>query len=133
MKLQTLENALKHYMLSADCSNEEREDVDSALRTCYAVAERYEDRDLWQDSVQLITTNCLVDLLNTVTYDEYGKLARANNGKVEFSSYAYAVRQNTFLSQLTNGQLLCGYDLIADLWAANEATNDNDENGAFRK
>lgn len=133
MKLRILEDALKHYMLSADCNNEDRQEVESALTTCVAVAERYDDRELWQDSVQLITTNTLMDLLNTTTYDIYGKLARTNNGEVAFSEYAHAVRENTFLRPLTNGQLYCGYDFISDLWSANECTNNNNADGTFKR
>lgn len=131
MKLQTIENALKHYMLSADCSKEEREDVDSALRTCHAVAERYDDRERWQDSVQMIPTSVLVDFLNTTTYDVYGKLAKIHNGKVPFSYYKDAVRKETMLSQLTDGQLECGYELINDLWQDNNSSGENNIDGTF--
>ena len=131
MKLQTIENALKHYMLSADCSVEEREDVDSALRTCYAVSERYADRKLWQDSVQLITTSTLIDFLNMSTYDTFGKLAKLHNGDVPFEYYAAAVR-NQGLEQLTNGQIECGYEFINDLWRDNEESGANNEDGTFK-
>lgn len=130
MKLQTIENALKHYMLSADCSVEEREDIDSALRTCHAVAERYADRNLWQDSVQLITTSTLIDFLNMSTYDTFGKLAKRHDGKVPFEHYVAAVR-NKGLEQLTNGQIECGYEFINDLWHDNEASGDNSIDGTF--
>lgn len=134
MKLRLIKEALEHYVLSADCSENDREEVFMAISECAQLEERYEDRDLWKDAVSLITNSDLLDFLNFTTYDILGKLNRINDGEAPFESYAREVRRMPGY-QLTDGQLRAGYEFIMDLWHDNEAygCGYNNPDGTFNK
>ena len=130
MKLELLKTALEHYVLSADCSEDNRKNVFEAIAECNELIERYESRDIWKDTVYLVSSESLSDLLNLATYDEYGKLARIHNGNVPFPYYADKVRkwQHT---DLTNRSLELGYDIVSNLWHDNEEQGKNKPDGTF--
>lgn len=131
MKLRLIKEALEHYVLSADCSEKDREEVFIAISECARLEERYNGRELWQDAVSLITTSDLLDVLNQTTYDILGKLNRANDGYAPFESYAREVR-HTLGYQFTDNQLRSGYEFLMDLWHDNEAYGVNNEDGTCR-
>lgn len=132
MKITTLQKALDYYLQSAEC-HEEKEVYNtlSAIKELAATKDRLQDDDLWKGSVQVISSSQLTDFLNLTTYDIYGKLARTHNGKPPFEYYAHNCRQN-LIEDLTNDQLMFGYDFLSDLWQANEETGDNNEDGTFK-
>lgn len=131
MKLRLLKEALEHYVLSADCSENDRQDVFAAITECAQLEERYSDRELWKDSVHVITTSSLIDFLNMTTYDDFGKLAKSHDGRPPFDYYANEVRCG-FQSDLTDNAIRCGYDFLCDLWGDNERYGNNNEDGTFR-
>lgn len=130
MELRILKEALEHYVLSADCAAEDRRKVFDAIAECNEQAERYDSRELFLDSVYLVTTDSLSDLLNLATYDEYGKLAKAHNGSVPFDCYTHAVRK-WMLNDMTNRSLQLGYEIIRDLWRDNEADGCHNDDGTM--
>ena len=131
MKLDNLKKALEHYVLSADCPADERQDIFDAIAECNELKERYADRDMWKDCVYLVSASSLSDLLNHTTYDDFGKLARVHGNDVPFDYYAGKVRQ-WFLSDMTNRSLQLGYDIVHDLWGDNEAYGNNNPDGTFK-
>jgi hypothetical protein len=132
MKLNLLKAALEHYVLSADCADADRSDVFDAIAECNELAERFIDRDSWQDCVYLVSASSLADMLNQTTYDDFGKLAKVHGNDVPFDYYAYNVRK-WFMSDLTNRSLQLGYDIVHDLWADNENDGANNPDGTFRR
>lgn len=132
MKLNNLKKALEHYVLSADCPADERQDVLDAIAECNEVAERFDSHDIWKDAVYIVTSDALSDLLNIVTYDIYGKRAKLHGEKFPFSYYTHDVRCNVN-TELTNRALELGYDIIADLWHDNEADGCHNPDGTFSK
>ncbi len=135
MKLETLRNALRYYAISAECDDVEREYVFDALEEIARTIERYDDREFWKSAAVVIPQPTLIDLLNELTYDDYGRLARARNNNLSFDVYAYNIREGHLpsISYLTNEQLHDGYDLINDLWHDNENSGDNNADGTFRR
>lgn len=132
MKLELMKAALQHYVLSADCKEKYREDAFAAIDELTETIERYEDRKLWHDEGCLLPVSLLIDLLNETTYDDYGKRAKASNGYYPFEYYASNVRdKHAGFQQLTNKQLYHGYEVIRDLWQANEDYGSNNEDGTF--
>ena len=129
MKLETLKAALTYYAQSAECID--RHDVFVALDECARLDERFESKSTFKDSVTVITSGTLLDMLNITTYDTYGKLAVAHGGRASFDSYAHACRTDLMFEELTNEQLLDGYGYIADLWSENQSTGDNKPDGTF--
>lgn len=132
MKLELLTKALRHYALSADCTSDDRELVFDAIDECSAQAERYDSRDLWRDTVYLVSADSLDNLLNMATYDIYGVVAKRLKGQTEFHHYEHAVRQYG-LDDMTKSALMLGYDIISDLWRENEANGDHNVDGTFKR
>lgn len=132
MKLTTLTKALEQYILSAELSSNERQDALDALAECHEVAERFDNRDLWKDTVYLVSSDGLSDLLNIATYDIHGKRARIHEDDMQFDYYAYDVRQ-LVSSDLTNRVLQLGYDIVHDLWYDNDANGDHNPDGTFKR
>ena len=131
MKSTTLMNALTLYLQSADCSsNGDLEDTVLAVKQLAAVQERNHDADLWHYEVFVITAWTLDNFLNFMTYDTYGKLAKAAlPDKVPFSCYANNCRKLFGLDDLTDDALMLGYEIISDLWADNESDGLHNDDG----
>lgn len=133
MKLDLIKAALQHYVLSADCEEKNREDVFAALDEIAEIIERYEDRELWNDEGCVIPVSLLIDMLNETTYNDYGKRAKRHGGNCPFEYYVCDVRgKHIGFEQLTNKQLHHGYEVICDLWQANEEDDSHNEDGTFR-
>lgn len=132
MKLKLLKEALQHYVLSADCSDDDREQVFEAIDECTELDERVLYRELWKDEVYIVSIDSLLGLLNAATYDDYGRLARKLGHDVPFKCYADAIREWNF-TELTNRAVQLGYDLICDLWRDNEAYGSNNSDGTFNR
>jgi hypothetical protein len=130
MKLEILKKALEHYILSADCSEADRQNVFDAIAECNNQIERYYSRELWMDTVYIVTSDSMHTLLNKVTYDNYGKLKKSC-GQVPFEWYAEDVRK-AFDMDLTNEVLQLGYHFVSDLWNDNEADGENNPDGTFK-
>lgn len=89
------------------------------------------DYDLWQGDIQLVDTAAMCDLMNIATYDDYGKAAKLQNGKLSLDEYRASIK---FLDGcLTDENLRCGYEIIADLWSDNEVLGENNPDGTFNK
>lgn len=129
MKLETLTNALRHYLLSADA--QDVHSVFDALEECNALAERFSGRDIWKDTLYLVSADSLDTLLNMATYDIYGKLAKPRKGIVSFSLYEDTVRTYG-MDDMTRSSLMLGYDIVSDLWLSNEESGDHNPDGTFR-
>lgn len=133
MKLNVLKAALKHYALSADCSEADRKEAFSALASCEHVAERYASSDIWQNECFVVTADTMDNLLNATTYDIYGKQRKLHGDNMDLNHYAQAVRSHAGLDELTNEQLEFGYEIISDLWSDNETYGNNNADGTFNK
>lgn len=131
MKLNILIAALKHYALSADCPEEDRDEVFAALASCTRTEERYEYNDLWHDSCYVLAADTLDDLLNIATYDWYGRLQK-KYGEHRLPFYMYAAECRKYIDNITDEQLELGYDVISDLWHDNETDGSHNEDGTFR-
>lgn len=132
MKLNILKDALQHYMLSADCSEKDREEVISALLSCQSVDERFESKEIWSDEVYVVTADMLSTLLNIATYDTFGRRARSHKtNRFPFQYYAYDCRKDCWLDELSDEQLQLGYDVVCDLWQDNEAAGIHKPDGTF--
>jgi hypothetical protein len=129
MKLNVLKNALENYMLCADCDYTDRGAAVEALAEINRLIERFTDRDLQKDEVQIITVNDVMTLLNAATYDIYGKLAADDRGT--FEAYAYKVRDLLDVD-MTNVALEIGYSFISDLWHDNQEAGCNNPDGTFK-
>lgn len=130
MKLNILKAALEYYALSADCSNEDRQEVFAAITSCAQVIERFDNSDLWKNECYVLSTDALDDLLNLATYDLFGKRQKAyGDHRLPFDHYASECRK--YIEGLTNEQLQLGYDIICDLWHENEADGAHNPDGTF--
>lgn len=131
MKLSILKAALEHYALSADCSNEDRQEVFAALASCAQVQERFSNCDIWHDECFVLTADTLGDLLNLATYDLFGKRQKAfGQQRMPFAHYAFECRK--YVEGITNEQLQLGYEIIGDLWHDNEALEQHNDDGTFK-
>ena len=135
MKIELIKKALRNYAASAECPNNERNDVFEALDEIAETVERYVDMKLWEGKALLIPLPALIDILNETTYDDYGKLARIHKGDAPFEYYAHAVREKHCdgFRMLTNDQLECGYALLHDLWIDNDDNGDHNADGTFKR
>jgi hypothetical protein len=134
MKLNTLMNALEYYLQSADCkANGDAIDTMAAIKHVAAVQERYDKESPWREDIYIVTAWALDNLLNTSTYDIYGKLARQSAPhKVSFNHYARNCRTFLGLDELTDDELRLGYDIISDLWSDNEYMGSHHIDGTFK-
>ena len=130
MKLELMTKALQQYLLT--CEQSEMIDVSQALFECAQTSERYDDRPLWKDECRVVPVNTLIDMVNELAYDDYGKLARQNNGTAPFSEFATAARNHLCFTQLTDCQLKDGYYFLADLWHDNETHSYNNPDGTYK-
>ena len=120
-------------MLSADCSEKDREEVISALLSCQSVDERFVSKETWSDSVYVVTADMLSTLLNIATYDTFGRRAKPHGAeRVEFHHYAYDCRKDCWLDELSDEQLQLGFDIVSDLWQDNEAAGEHKPDGTFK-
>lgn len=134
MKIEIIRKALRCYAASAECSNDERTDVFDALEALAQTEDRYDDRDLWKDAIEFIPLPTLIDILNELTYDDYGRRARVHKNDMRFELYAHDVREKHMfgVGYLTDSQLRAGYGLIDDLWHDNEQFGAHNEDGSFK-
>lgn len=135
MKIELIKKALRNYAASAECPNNERNDVFEALDEIAETVERYDYMEMWKGDALLIPLPAVIDILNETTYDDYGKLARIHSGIAPFEYYAHKVRKEHCdgFGMLTDRQLRCGYDLLSDLWDDNDKNGSNNDDGTFKK
>ena len=135
MKLNVIRDALRYYAMSADCPDKDRAAVFDAIEEVAQTADRYYSHDTWADDVVVIPTPALIDMLNEMTYDDYGRRAKTHGDGMRFEYYAHDVRnKHSFdLELLTDQQLMAGYEVINDLWHDNEEQGANDTDGSFRR
>lgn len=127
MKLTVLKKALEHYL------DIEPEEALSALRSLETVTERYADKDIWHDEVFVITPWTLDEMLNRLAYDIYGKLKKTHGDNLQFQYFANACRKDFAMEQLTDEQLMVGYEIIGSLWHDNEAEGNHSPDGTYNK
>jgi len=90
------------------------------------------DDDLWHGQIYLIDTNDLIDVLNQLTYDDYGVLYRGNDNKEPaFDAYTNYIRMRHDLKGFTDEMLQIGFDLIRDLYSDNESSGFNTPEGFY--
>ena len=132
MNLSILQIALNQYISSSVGTAEQHAQALQAAIACCETRERQEPDDNFDDAVSLISDAALLDILNVMTYDVYGKAKRIHGVGMRFGIYAYECRRFSIgIESFTNAQLMMGYDYIKDLWADNEATGDNRPDGTF--
>ena len=133
MKSTTLMNALCYYLQSADCQAAgDFEDTMLSVKQLAAVQERSTDADVWKDEVFVVTAWTMDNVLNFMTYDTYGKLAKAAlPDKIPFSCYANNCRKMFGFDDLTDDALMLGYEIIGDLWKDNEAEGLHNPDGSI--
>lgn len=129
MNLLTLQNALLMYGASAECSEAEREDAFKAIQELSAVRERYTNADIWKLEVCVVSPSTMMDMLNHITYDDYGRIARREKGEAPFHYYADKVRK--YLPDLTNDVLRDAFTYLKDLWHDNEEQCQNTVVGTY--
>ena len=129
MKLETIKKSLELYLTTVT-DETERIGIQNSIKECEQQIERYQSRDIWKDTIYIITPNSLVDLLNISTYDGFGKMKRTN-GSVTLEQYRELVNKRMFMD-LTDGSLQLGLDVINDLWTDNEQYGDNNPDGTFK-
>ena len=135
MNLDVIRDALRYYAMSADCPDKDRAAAFDAIEEVALTMDRYYDRNTYGDDVVMIPTPTLVDVLNELTYDDYGRRAKMHGDDMRFDYYAQDVRnKHSFdLALLTDRQLLEGFAFIVDLWHDNEEQGANNADGSFRK
>lgn len=111
-------------------------DIDEAdqllLETGNAEQMMIADESLWHGEIYLIGASDLCNVLNQMTYDDYGMLYRGNdNQKPAFESYANYVRNMYDLSSFSDEMLKIGFDLVADLFSDNESSGFNTPEGKY--
>ena len=129
MKLETIKKSLELYLTTVT-DETERIGIQNSIKECEQQIERYQSRDIWKDTIYIITPNSLVDLINFGTYDNYGKLRRTN-GSVSLEQYRELMNHQLFLD-LTDNCLQLGLDVIGDIWSDNEEYGDNNPDGTFK-
>ena len=129
MKLETIKKSLELYLTTVT-DETERIGIQNSIKECEQQIERYQSRDIWKDTIYIITPNSLVDLINFGTYDNYGKLRRLN-GSVSLEQYRELMNHQLFLD-LTDNCLQLGLDVIGDIWSDNEEYGDNNPDGTFK-
>ena len=132
MKLELLTKALQHYVLSAECSESDRQHVFDAISECNQLSERFDSKKIWQDTIYIVSAESMSDLLNMATYDIYGKLAKVHGDELPFEYFAHAVRKE-YLPELTNCSLELIFDILSDLWRDNEANGAHNPDGTFMR
>ena len=129
MKLNLIRKALENYLTVTTDENEIVE-IKKHIDSCQSVSDHYYDPDLWHNSVDLVTVPSLINMLNYLTYDDYGKLKKST-GSVSFEQYCDIVRTKYDLD-LSPENLESGYYFIHDLWNDNERYGHNNPDGTCR-
>ena len=129
MTLELLKKSLELYLTTVTDETEQTQVLQS-ISECQEQIDRYFSRDIWNDTIYIISPNSLSDLLNISTYDEYGKLKKSN-GDVTFEQYRELVNDKMFLD-LTDSSIELGYDIISDLWLDNEEYENHNPDGTMR-
>lgn len=86
--------------------------------------------DSWDDC-HILAESDVMNLLNRTTYDVYGRLYAANNGKVTFEQYAYKCRTYHEWNCTSDTTLKVGYEFISDLYSDNEEKGFHNPDGTF--
>ena len=126
MVLDLIRKSLEHYLTVTTDENEIVE-IKKHIDSCQSTFDHYENPDWWDNSVELVTVPSLTNMLNYLTYDDYGKLKKST-GSVSFEQYCNIVRTKYDLD-LSPECLELGYDLIHDLWNDNEQFGYNNPDG----
>lgn len=137
MDIKIMKEALKCYAQHESCPMDDMDKVLEAIGECQATIDRIkEDGDDFKEAynIHTIPSIVLTDFLNLTTYDVYGKVAKQHGGKGSFDRYMYKVRDiGLGFNMLTAAQVMCGYDLLSDLWHDNEESGDNNPDGTFKR
>lgn len=125
MKLELVKTLLENQ-LTITTDETERTELTNTLSEINEILE-------YTDRVCLITPDSILDLLTTVTYDDYGRF-RKSNGSISFEQYSELVRNNSkySLENLTDSNLECGYCFLNDLWSDNEHFGHNNPDGTIK-
>lgn len=89
-------------------------------------------KDYFDGDCYVLHAETVIDLLNVVTYDAYGKLYAEYNGDVAFGDYEAAVRQRYGCDYAATAVLEVGFDIISDLYKQNEENDCHNQDGTFR-
>lgn len=128
MKLDVVMKALRQYILHNTDGVHDTIDAIRALEDCMATAERID----WDDyCAYVVPQQALDNILNTLTYDAYGMLARGNNNKVPFTTFVDRCRSICGVEYLPNHAFECIHSLFSDLWQDNEDGGCNTSLGTF--
>lgn len=103
------------------------------LKSLEAVLDKTENGRIWDWQVLPISMNDACNILNVTSYDEYGKLARANNGQVSIEDFEQVVYKQYIFDDMYREFLSSGYDIVKDLWDENEAYGNNKPDGTYNK
>lgn len=124
MELTTIKNALEFYAQSGRCTDDELVQISDTLSDCYELISRDVD-----DTVHIVPTLSLTDLLNIATYNDLGRMLK-QNPDTTFEQYATIVRE-LLVSDLSNSTIELGYYFIRDLWNDNERYGNNKPDGTI--
>lgn len=116
-----------------ESEKEHLDEIDSAIKELQEVTLlAHTAKDEWLQDVTPMTTASCISVLNMLTYDIYGKIARRNHGEVLLEEYMDACRYELDgVDTMTESQLQYGYDFVGDLWQENENINGNNADGTF--
>lgn len=149
MNIQILKAALEQYVASAECSQAGHVKEAISAREELSVAESALQRsgaacyDLYP-----IPCVCIDDLINSLFYDDIGRIIKANmqgysidQMRTSVSSRATCISKATevilknprflFTDHLTREVLFYGIDFVYNLWLDNEAEGANRSDGSF--
>ena len=129
MDITIIKKSLENYLTTVTDETEKSE-VMNSLVEIDELTSIYCNSDIWKNSCYIVTPTSISDLLNLLTYDDYGRLKKST-GSVSIEQYTDIVRKKYFLDELTHSCISLGYDIISDLWNDNEHYGNHNPDGSF--
>ena len=132
MKMSIVKKSLEN-LLSVTTDESERIEIQKSINELNEQSERYFCTDIWNEELFVVTPNVVSDMLEYVTYDEFGKLMKSS-GTVTKEQYFDLVRNQIHVvdfSDMTNSCLELGFDIVYSSWNENEEYGNNNEDGTF--
>ena len=130
MKLETLKKSLELYLETTHDENERTEIINSISEIDRQI-KQYRSRNIFNDTIHLITPSTITELLNLITYNEFGKLKKST-GSVSIEQYTGIINNCYLLDELTVDLIEHGYCFVNDLWRDNEHFGHNTPDGTIK-
>lgn len=134
MNLEILQKALRSYVVHEDCTVDEKYEALQALESCAKTSERFTEKDIWKSDVYVVPAPAIVDMLNILTYNIFGKRAKLHGPDFPLSYYTHDCRAfggDQISDQLADEVYELGYDVVRDPWIDNEHAGIHNADGTF--